>query len=204
VALHHLADGKKRGLKNGSVFCFFDEAGFADRPHTVRTWGMRGHTPVIRSRGGWKRITAAGMIVFRTASKRASALAWLSKRGMRKEKVLTILRDLKRRFRRSRLVLLWDGLPAHRAKIVRRFIEENRRWLTVHRFPAYAPELNPQEFLWSAVKRKDMGNFCPKTVPSLRGKVYRSLKQRATAASFLKGCLKASGLLSVKELGESQ
>src|SRR3989344_5389118 len=130
MAPKHMADGKKRGLKNGSVFCFFDESGFADRP------------PIVRSRGGWKRITAAGMIVFRTANKRASALAWLSKRGMRKEKVLTILCDIKRRFRRSRLVLLWDGLPAHRAKVVRRFIEENRHWLTVHRFPAYAPELN--------------------------------------------------------------
>src|SRR3989338_3783631 len=189
MAPKHMADGKKRGLKNGSVFCFFDESGFADRPHVVRTWSLRGQTPIVRSRGGWKRITAAGMIVFRTANKRAPALAWLSKRGMRKAKVLTIL---------------CDGLPAHRAKVVRRFIEENRHWLTVHRFPAYAPELNPQEFLWSAVKRKDMGNFCPKTVPSLRAKVYRSLKQRGTATSFLKGCLKASGLLSVKELGEGQ
>ena len=204
MAYGHLAKGKKGGLKNGSVFCFFDESGFADRPHVVRTWSIRGHTPIIRSRGGWKRITAAGMIVFRARSKRASSLAWLSKQGMRKEKVLAILRDLKWRFRRSRLVLLWDGLPAHRAKVVRQFIEENWHWLTVHRFPAYAPELNPQEYLWSAVKRKDMGNYCPQTVPRLRAKVYRSLKQRGTARSFLKGCLRASGLLSVKELGEGQ
>lgn len=144
------------------------------------------------------------MLVFRAKSTRVSALSWLGKRGMRKERLLAILRNLKARFRKSGLILLWDGLPVHRAKVVRRFIEENHSWLTVHRFPAYAPEYNPQEYLWSAVKRKDMGNYCPKTVPCLRGKVYRALKARGTAASFLKGCLKASGLFSVKELGESQ
>jgi hypothetical protein len=32
--------------------------------------------------------------------------------------------------------------------------------------------------------------------------VYRVLAKRKRASSFLKGCLKASGLFSVKELGE--
>lgn len=204
MALRPLARGKKGGVKNGSVFGFFDESGFADRPFAVRTWSMRGQTPVIRSRGGWKRVTAAGMITFSGRTKRVAACAWLFKRGMRKEKALAILRDLKRRFNQSRLILLWDGLPAHRAKVVRTFIEENWRWLTVYRFPAYAPELNPQEFVWSAVKRKDMGNYCPKAASNLRARVYRALKARRYAFSFLKGCINASGLFSVKELGEGQ
>ena len=144
------------------------------------------------------------MITFNTKTKRTTALAWLSKRSMRKEKLLTILGNLKRRFKKKRFVMLWDGLPAHKAKVVQRFIEENRSWLSVHRFPAYAPELNPQEYLWSGVKRKDMGNYCPKTTWNLRSKVYRSLRKRQNARSFLRGCLKASGLFSVKELGESQ
>lgn len=159
---------------------------------------------MIKSRGGWKRITAAGLIAFNSRTKRLATLAWLSKRGMRKERLLSILRDLKHRFKKKQLVLLWDGLPAHKAKIVQRFIEENVAWLRVWRFPAYAPELNPQEFIWSAVKRKDLGNYCPETFAQLRSKVYRSLKKHRYAGAFLRGCLKASGLFSVKELGESQ
>jgi len=204
MAFHLLARGEKGGFKNTVTFGFFDESGFADRPHVVRTWSIRGKTPVIRSRGGWKRITAAGMIVFNAKTKRTTSLAWLSKRGMRKERICAILENLKYRFRKRHLILLWDGLPAHRAKVVRRFIEENTSWLSVYRFPAYAPELNPQEFVWSAVKRKDMGNYCPNGFKTLHGKVYRALKARRLASSFLKGCLKASGLFSVKELGESQ
>lgn len=157
---------------------------------------------MIESRGGWKRITVAGMILFNAKTKRKTSLAWFSKRGMRKERLCKILRDIKRGFKKRRLVLLWDGLPAHKAKIVRRFIEENASWLTVYRFPAYAPELNPQEYLWSAVKRKDMGNYCPQTSAALRSKVCRSLRKRKTSSSFLGGCLKAPGLFTAKELGE--
>lgn len=168
----------------------------------MRSWGLRGQTPIIRSRGGWKRITAAGMICLNTRSKRTTALAWLSKRGMRKEKLLSILGDLKRRYGKRRFILMWDGLPAHKAKVVRKFISENASWLTVHRFPAYSPEFNPQEYMWSAVKRKDMGNSCPNGSTQLRSKVYRSLKGRKNKSSFLRGCLKASKLLTAKELGE--
>ena len=198
----NLATDQKKGFKSGVVFGFFDESGFADKPHVVKSWGLRGQTPVIRSRGGWRRITAAGMISLNTKSKRTMALAWLSKRGMRKEKLIGILKDIKRHYSRKRFVLLWDGLPAHKAKIVQVFIKENASWLTVYRFPAYSPELNPQEYMWSAVKRKDMGNYCPRDFIQLRSKVYRSLKGRKSKQSFLRGCLKASGLLSAKELGE--
>lgn len=159
---------------------------------------------MIKSRGGWKRITAAGLITFNSRTKRVATLAWLSKWGMRKERLLLILRDLKCQHCRRQLVLLWDGLPAHQAKIVRQFVAENQGWLSVHRFPAYAPELNPQEYLWSAVKRKDLGNYCPSATVSLRSKVYRALRKRRRAASFLRGCLKASSLFNAKELGESQ
>lgn len=184
------------------IFGFFDESGFSDRPHVVRTWGLRGQTPVIRSRGGWKRITVAGMVALSTRTMRIRSLAWISKRSMRKEKVLAILRDLKERYRKGHLVLLWDGLPAHKANIVKCFVEENAQWLTVIRFPAYAPELNPQEYVWSGTKRSDVGNTCFSSLTELRGKVYRSLKKRSRNAPFLRGCLKASGLFNARELGE--
>jgi transposase len=37
---------------------------------------------------------------------------------------------------------------------------DQQDWLTVERFPAYAPELNPVEYLWSSVKGKDVANLC--------------------------------------------
>lgn len=163
---------------------------------------MKGHTPVIRSRGGWKNITASGMVLWRPRTKRAGARAWVAKTTMRKEGILAILSDLKKRYGRYHIILLWDGLAAHKAAVVRAFVSENRRWLTVARFPAYAPELNPQELVWSAVKRRDLGNACFASLAELHGRVYRSLKRRASERRFLKGCLRGSGLWSARELGE--
>lgn len=184
------------------MFGFFDESGFSDRPHVVRTWGLKGQTPLIQSAGGWKRLTVAGMVTWNAKTKRTSALFWLLKRGMRKEKMLSLLNDLKKQYHQRHFILLWDSLPAHKAKIVTRFVEENYSWLTAVRFPCYAPELNPQEYVWSGTKRKDFGNYCAPSMQSLKGKVRRVLKKRSGEPAFLRGCIKASGLLSARELGE--
>jgi DDE superfamily endonuclease len=38
------------------------------------------------------------------------------------------------------------------------FAEENKAWLRLYRLPAYAPDLNPAEGIWSLLKRA-MVNF---------------------------------------------
>lgn len=168
----------------------------------VRTWGLKGITPLIQSAGGWKRITAAGMITFNAKTRRTGSVAWLFRKGMRKKKMLQILQDIKKKYQKSAFVFLWDSLPAHKAKIVTQFVEANKEWLTTLRFPAYAPELNPQEYLWSGVKRADFGNYSAPTLQSLHGKVRRTLKKRSGQSKFLKGCIKASRLFTARELGE--
>jgi transposase len=45
----------------------------------------------------------------------------------------------------QRVVLIWDGLSAHRSTRMRAWLDRQRDWLTVERLPAYAPELNPVE-----------------------------------------------------------
>ena len=118
--------------------------------------------------------------------------------------MLSILKDIKKRYSRYQFVMLWDSLPSHKAKMVMKYVEENKRWLTAVRFPSYAPELNPQEYVWSGVKRSDLGNYTPPTIQSLHGKVRRTLKRRAHQSKFLKGCIEGSGLLTARELGEGQ
>ena len=146
----------------------------------------------------------AGMVTFNTKTKRTGAPVWIFRKGMRKEKMLSILKDIKKRYSRYQFVLLWDSLPAHKAKMVMKYVEENKRWLTAVRFPSYAPELNPQEYVWSGVKRADLGNYTPPTIQSLHRKVRRTLKRRSHQSKFLKGCIEGSGLLTARELGEGQ
>ena len=47
----------------------------------------------------------------------------------------------------GKLLMVWDGLPAHRARLVSEFIAAQRGRLAIEWLPAYAPELNPVEYI---------------------------------------------------------
>lgn len=113
-----------------------------------------------------------------------------------------IIRTVKemRRHLRGKLLLLWDGLPAHRAKIVREFLKTQTHWLRTERFPAYAPELNPVEYLWSASKRKDLGNVCPDGMQALDAHIRRSVRRFQRHPDVLTGFLRVSGLFDAEVL----
>ncbi|MEV5176755.1 transposase [Streptomyces flaveolus] len=65
--------------------------------------------------------------------------------------LIEVLEQLKVFYRGERVVLVLDGLSAHWSRAMRAWVAE-RDWLTLERSPAYAPELNPVELLWSSLK----------------------------------------------------
>lgn len=113
------------------------------------------------------------------------------KGSVNKHAVRRFLGELKKHTAGRKLLLLWDGLPAHRAKIVSEFIIENRSWLRVERLPAYAPECNPVEYLWSALK-KHAGNARPDL--NALSKETRKARKRFSNERVLSGFLRASRL----------
>ena len=68
------------------------------------------------------------------------------------ELFVALLKRMMRR-RRKPLHLIIDGLPAHKKASVRDYVASTRGRLTLHFLPAYAPDLNPDELVWSHVKR---------------------------------------------------
>lgn len=109
------------------------------------------------------------------------------------DSVVAYLKELKRHLAGRKLLLLWDGLPAHRAKRAQQYIGTQAEWLRVVRLPAYAPELNPPEYLWSAMKAKDICNLRPelKIVHACVKKGYRRIRSQP---NILTGFLRASRL----------
>lgn len=190
----NLAEAVKKGARVRATLCFYDESGFSERPTVRRTWGKRGMTPVIRSTGSWKNISATGMVATDAAMKRVRALCTFTKGAVRQEDTLRTLHHLLRHIT-GPIALFWDGLAQHRAKIVREFLGERKnRFVIVERFPAYAPELNPQEYVWAALKTKGMANFCPKASGDLERRAKSSVKRIQNSPHILRGALKKSGL----------
>lgn len=190
----NMAEVVKKGARMRATLCFYDESGFSERPTVRRTWGKRGTTPVIRSTGSWKNISATGIVATDATMQRVRALCTFTKGAVRKEDTLRTLKHLLRHIA-GPIALFWDGLAQHRAKIVREFLDQRKnRFVIVERFPAYAPELNPQEYLWAASKTKDMANFCPKEPDDLERHAKNSIKRIQNSPHILRGALKKSGL----------
>jgi transposase len=88
------------------------------------------------------------------------------------------------------MVLLWDGLTPHGAQETKKFVKSQRHWLSVRRFPAYAPELNPLEYLFSASKSKDLANLYTETIDDIDAFIKNSKRRFQRRPDILAGFLK--------------
>jgi transposase len=77
----------------------------------------------------------------------------------------------------GRLLVIWDGLPAHRSRLVQHWVASQQARLELERLPAYAPELNPVEYLWGYWKQHELPNFCPKNFAELSHHARRALRR---------------------------
>jgi DDE superfamily endonuclease len=76
------------------------------------------------------------------------------------------------------------------------FITSQRHWLVVERLPAYAPELNPVEGLWSNLKGKG-GELANLTYPTLAGVIaqaHRGIQRVRQTPQLAYSFLRRSGL----------
>ena len=75
--------------------------------------------------------------------------------------MIDFLKALVRHIQRP-LLIVWDRLPAHRSALVREFLGYSDGYIETEYLPAYAPELNPVEYLWGYWKQHELPNVCPK------------------------------------------
>jgi transposase len=89
-------------------------------------------------------------------------------------------------------VLVWDRLNTHVCHTMRALIDA-RDWLTVYILPAYAPDLNPVEWLWAHVKRS-LANLASVALDRLEALVRNRLKRLQYRSKILDGFITGSGL----------
>ncbi|MHB8494212.1 MAG: IS630 family transposase [Casimicrobiaceae bacterium] len=131
----------------GAQIFFWDESGFrADSVHG-RTWGVRGQTPVVKRPGQRQSVSAASAV-----NARGAFWFHVYAGALNAELFVELLKRMMRR-RRTPVHLIIDGLPAHKKALVRDYVASTRGRLTLHFLPGYAPDLNPDELVWSHVKR---------------------------------------------------
>lgn len=136
----------REARRKQATLLFLDETGVHEDGPIGTTWGERGKTPMVLTTGMRRRvnvisaISPRGRLWFRCFTGTLTAPRFL-------EFLVDLLADTSKS-----IVLVMDRHPAHRAAMVRRFLLANKRRITVHFLPGYAPELNPDEHVWSALK----------------------------------------------------
>ncbi len=155
-----MATHQKGAVKKRAWIVFFDESGVSLLPQVRRTYAPRGRTPTLRHRLNWKRASMAAALGYHAADAgRGPRLCFHLKPGSYDTMALIdVLRQVKAFYAGEPVVLVWDGLSAHWSRDMRAWVA-GQDWLTLERLPAYAPELNPVELLWSAIKTRELANL---------------------------------------------
>jgi len=137
----------RQAKRQGADIHFWDESGFRADSVQGRTWAKKGQTPVVRVPGQRQGISAASAVS-------AKGAFWFAtyKGALNGELFVTLLKKLMHR-RKKPLHLVLDGLPAHKKKVVKDYVAATEGRLTLHFLPGYAPDLNPDELVWSHAKR---------------------------------------------------
>ena len=137
----------RQAKRDGAQILFWDESGFrADTVHG-KTWGLRGQTPIVHRPGQRQSISAASAV-----GPKGEFWFCTYKGALNGELFIELLRRLMHR-RKKPVRLILDSLPAHKRTIVRDYVDSTDGRLSLHFLPGYAPELNPDELVWSHVKR---------------------------------------------------
>jgi transposase len=136
----------------------------------VRTWAPRGQTPVLQFHFNWKVLSAAAGVTWWNFYFR------LYSTTIRGPQVVDFLGHLLRHLA-GKLLVVWDGLRAHRARVVCDFIRAQRGRLALEWLPSYAPELNLVEYLWGYWKQHELPNYCPRDFAQLSHQACRALRR---------------------------
>ena len=94
---------------------------------------------------------------------------------------------------RGHVILIWDRLTTHRAAAVDQFLDRHQR-IHVELLPAYAPELNPVEKVWSYLKLNPLANLAPADAPELARVAQRHTRRLQRRSDLIRGFLRSCPL----------
>jgi len=159
-----------------------------------RTWAPRGDTPVVRHRYRHDRVSAISAVTVSPLRHHCGFYAHLHVDNITHVEVAIFLRLLLRHLR-GHIVLLWDGGPIHRGPDVVTLVARHPR-LHVERFPAYAPELNPDEWAWNHLKTS-LANGRPDDIEELLADLSREISAIRRRPDLCRGFVAGSELPSL-------
>lgn len=184
---------RRRARKYGATIFFLDEAGFSSEPNLGRTYGLKGQTPVVETTGQRQKINAISAV-----SAKGGFWSQVYTGNFNAARFVEFLKEF-RRGGRGRVFLVVDGHPSHRAKVVAAYVAACRGDLELHFLPPYAPDLNPDEFVWQYAKTNGVSKKPLKKNESLKERVQRDLAAIKAKPKLIRSFFHASSVVYAKD-----
>lgn len=186
-----LASDQKKARRLNAHLVFPDESGFQLIPTVRRTWAPRTQTPIIRHRDRRDKVSAISALTVSPRRQRLGLYMHVHPQNLTTDEVAIFLRQLLRHLR-GPVIVVWDQGKIHKGPAVRALQQRCRR-LHLYEFPAYAPELNPDEAVWAYAKRS-LANGRPLTLDALFDDVIDLGRRLHRRPDLLAAFFKASDL----------
>lgn len=176
---------QERARKEDKDLFFQDEAGVRDDVAPERTWAPKGRRPEVRARSRRESVNAIsaidphGAFWFRTYKGSLDAQKF----------ALFLLAFLLTRDKPVIFVL--DRHPAHTARPLLEFVEKLKGRLELHFLPAYAPDTNPDEFVWSHLKTNGLARRPLRQGERLTERVHRHLTDMQSNPKLVRSFFRA-------------
>ncbi len=148
---------------------------------------------MLRHCFNWKRLSLAGALAYEPDGSDAHLVFELRPGAYNDEMLIQFLSGL-HEVEQRRVLIIWDGLPAHRSRRMSDWVASQRHWLSVEPLPGYASELNPIERVWGNLKSTELANLCSDTIGQVADVAEDGLDRIGSDAALCLAFLRHSGL----------
>lgn len=156
-----------------------------------RTWGPCGQTPQTRYAYKHDKISAVSAVTVSPRRRRLGLYFHLYRKNIQQAEICRFLRHLLRHVR-GPLIVIWDNGRPHKGEPIRELCRRYPR-LWLERFPAYAPELNPDEGVWNQADNT-LANGRPEQLEQLSAVLSKTLRALRRSQPKLRWCIHQSDL----------
>jgi transposase len=158
-------------------------------PAVLRTYAPIGQTPVLHEELSRDHLSAMSGITLE-----GKLLMIEQERAFNGEDAVRFLKHALRQIPGKLLIIIWDGSPIHRAKVVKGFLADGAAArVQLEQLPGYAPELNPDEGIWKHLKCVELKNVCCRSLSELRVEIRKAKERLRHKRDVILGCIRQPG-----------
>ena len=184
-----------RAYMRGAHVVFLDESGFQLTPSVRRTLAPRGRRPVLNAWDRRDRISTISCISLSPSAGRPGLHYRLlpDNQTVHAADTVDFLAELRRQLG-GPFTVVWDRHGIHsKSRLVKAYLAGHPE-IVAEDFPGYAPDLNPDEWVWSWTKYGKLGNLAAMDTEELWDCLIDALSELKFQPKLLKSFVVAAGL----------